>query len=47
MSNLARTLILTATVAALNLPGMAAVAQASDEDTTTAAAGGAVERLPE
>jgi hypothetical protein len=35
MSKIARILILAATVAALNLAGMAAVAQANDEDTTT------------
>ena len=37
MSKLARTLILAATVAALNLAGMTAIAhaQANDEDTTT------------
>jgi hypothetical protein len=35
MSKLARTLLLAAMVAGLNLAGMAAVAQANDEDTTT------------
>jgi hypothetical protein len=35
MSKLARTLILAATVAALNLAGMTAVAQANDQDTTS------------
>jgi hypothetical protein len=35
MSKLARTLILAATVAALNLPGMTAVAQTNDQDTTS------------
>jgi hypothetical protein len=35
MSKLARALILTAAVAALNLAGMAAVAQANDKDTTS------------
>jgi hypothetical protein len=35
MSKLARTLILAATVAALNLSGMTAVAQPSDQDTTS------------
>jgi hypothetical protein len=35
MSKLARALILAATVAALNLAGIAAVAQANDEDTAT------------
>jgi hypothetical protein len=34
MSKLARTLILAATVAALNLPGVTAVAQPNDQDTT-------------
>jgi cyclopropane fatty-acyl-phospholipid synthase-like methyltransferase len=33
MSKLARTLILAATVAALNLPGTTAVAQTNDQDT--------------
>ena len=35
MSKLARTLILAATVAALNLPGTTAVAQTNDQDTTS------------
>jgi hypothetical protein len=35
MSKLARTLILAATVAALNLAGVTAVAQTNDEDTTS------------
>ena len=34
MSKLARTLILAATVAALNLPGTTAVAQTNDQDTS-------------
>ena len=35
MSNLARTLILTATLAALNLAGLTAVTQANDQDPTS------------